>query len=76
MVRRLKPTPLPPIPTFIDRLEYGFQWVISWVVIDIPGHPCISGMLTGLLLFVPIIGVASLFNLVLLSLAPGFAAKH
>jgi hypothetical protein len=72
MIRRLKPTPLPQNPTFIDRLEYRIQWLISWLVIDIPGHPCISGMLTGLLLFVPIIGVASLVNLVLGALSKLF----
>jgi hypothetical protein len=72
MIRRLKPTALPPNPTFIDRLEYGIQWLLSWIVIDIPGHPCISGMLTGLLLLVPIIGVASLFNLLLGALSKLF----
>jgi hypothetical protein len=72
MIHRLKPTPLPQNPTAIDRLEYGIQWLLSRIIIDIPGHPCISGMLTGLLLFVPIIGVAALFNLVLGALSKLF----
>jgi hypothetical protein len=71
-MRRLKPTPLPPTPTFIDRLEYGLQWLVSWLVIDIPGHPCISGLLTGLLLLVPIFGIAMLLNLVLGALSKLF----
>jgi hypothetical protein len=65
MIRRLKPTKLPSNPTFLDRLEYGLQWLVGWFVIDIPGHPLISGMLTGLLLFVPIIPVAALISFVL-----------
>ncbi len=64
-VRRLKPTKLPPNPTFLDRLEHGLQWVISWLVIDIPGRPCISGLLTSLLMFVPIFGIATVIGLVL-----------
>jgi hypothetical protein len=63
MINRLKPTKLPPNPTFIDRLEYALQWLTSCLVIDIPEHPCVSGMLTGVLLMVPIVGVAALINL-------------
>jgi hypothetical protein len=65
MINRFKPTRLPPNPTFIDRLEYGLQWLASWLVIDIPAHPCVSGMLTGLLLLVPTIGIATVISLVL-----------
>lgn len=64
-MRRLKPTPLPPNPTFLDCLEYALQWVISWLVIDIPDHPCISGLLTSLLMIVPIFGIATVISLVL-----------
>jgi hypothetical protein len=40
----MKPTPLPPYPKLIDRIEYALQWLICWAIIDIPGHPMISGM--------------------------------
>ena len=48
----MKPNPLPPNPTFLDRLEYALQWLISWVIVDIKGHPAVSGLLTGILMFV------------------------
>jgi hypothetical protein len=50
---RLKPETLPTDPDILDYLEHGFQWLISWVVINIEGHPCVSGMCTALLLSVP-----------------------
>jgi hypothetical protein len=65
MINRLKPTKLPPHPTFLDRLEYGLQWLVGWFIIDIPGHPLTSGMLTGVLLMVPMLCVAALINLML-----------
>jgi hypothetical protein len=64
-MRRLKPSPLPPNPTFLDRLEHGLQWLVSWFIIHDPDHPFISGTLTGLLLLVPTIGIAMLVNLLL-----------
>lgn len=51
--RRLKPAALPSDPDIINYVEFGFQWLLSWLVIDIEGHPCISGCLTGLLLGIP-----------------------
>jgi len=54
----MKPSPLPPNPNLLDREEYALQWLVNLVVIDIPGRPCISGLCTGFLLVVPIIGVA------------------
>jgi hypothetical protein len=65
MLRRLKPTKLPPNPTFLARLEYALQWLVSWFIVDIPGLPLLSGLLTGLLLLVPAISVAVLINLIL-----------
>ena len=36
----MKPIPLPPNPKLIDRVEYALQWA----VVDIKGHPMISGL--------------------------------
>ena len=57
--KRLRPMPLPADPDLLDRLEYAMQWLISWFVVDIEGHPTVSGMLTGLLLSVPTLCVAT-----------------
>jgi hypothetical protein len=65
MIHRLKPTRLPPNPTFVDRLKHGLQWLLSWFVIHDSDHPLFSGMLTGLLLLAPIIGIATVISLVL-----------
>ena len=51
---RLKPTPLPANPKWFDRLEYILQWSLQWFVIQIDGHPCVSGILTGVLLWIPV----------------------
>jgi hypothetical protein len=53
----MKPTPLPPHPKLIDRVEYGLQWAVLWAVVDIKGHPMVSGICTGLLLAGPICGL-------------------
>jgi hypothetical protein len=58
-LRRLKPAALPADPDIIDYVEFGFQWLASWLIIDIEGHPCIRGLLTGLLLIIPVFGIAS-----------------
>jgi hypothetical protein len=57
--------PLPPNPHLIDKLEYALQWLFCWLIIDIPAHPMTSGILTGLLLMVPVIAVGSLIDLIL-----------
>jgi hypothetical protein len=43
----MKPIPLPPNPKLIDRIEYGLQWALSWLIIYIPDHPMVSGLCTG-----------------------------
>jgi hypothetical protein len=66
-MNRVTPTPLPPTPKFIDRIEYGLQWLASWLIIYSPTHPCATGsfteLLTGLLLLTSIVGIAILLNL-------------
>jgi hypothetical protein len=56
----MKPTPLPPNPKLIDRVEYVLQWSASWMIIYIPGHPMVSGLCTGALMIVPIYGIGAL----------------
>jgi hypothetical protein len=56
----MKPTPLPPNPKLIDRVEYTLQWLVCWAIIDIRGHPMVSGLCTGLLIAVPIYGIGTL----------------
>jgi hypothetical protein len=56
----MKPTPLPPNPKLIDRVEYGVQCALCWVIVDLKGHPMISGLCTGILMFVPIYGIGAL----------------
>ena len=56
----MKPTPLPPNPKLIDRVEYALQWSTSWLIVDIKGHPMISGICTGMLMLVPIYGMVAL----------------
>jgi hypothetical protein len=52
----MKPTPSPPNPKLIDRVEYALQWAASWIIVDIKGHPMISGLCTGFLMIIPISG--------------------
>jgi hypothetical protein len=56
----MKSIPLPPNPKLIDRVEYALQWSVLWAVVDIKGHPMISGLCTGALLFLPIYGIGIL----------------
>ena len=42
--------PLPPNPKLIDRVEYALQWSACWMIVDIKGHPMVSGLCTGLLI--------------------------
>src|ERR1700730_10356286 len=58
----MKPTPLPPNPKLIDRLEYALQWAFCWVIVDIKGDPMISGLCTGALMIVPIYGIGYLIS--------------
>jgi hypothetical protein len=45
---RLKPKPLPPDPRFLNRLEYGLQWLV-WKLVVPPGHhPVLNGLATSL----------------------------
>ena len=55
----MKPSPLPPHPTIIDRVEYGLQWALCWMIVDIKGHPMVSGLRTGFLMLIPIYGTGS-----------------
>ena len=61
----MKPTPLPPEPKVIDRIEYALQWLVSWVVVDIKDHPAISGLLTGLKMWVPLLALGWLIDYLL-----------
>jgi hypothetical protein len=47
---------LPPNPKLIERVEYALQWSLSWMIVDIKGHPMVSGLCTGVLMLVPIYG--------------------
>ncbi len=53
-LRRLPLKPLPLHPRLLDYLEWVFQRYTYWIVIDIEGYPCLSGLLTGILLVVTI----------------------
>jgi hypothetical protein len=44
----MKPSPLPPNPKLLDRLEHALRWVLWRFIIDLPGHPLLSGITTGL----------------------------
>jgi hypothetical protein len=44
----LKPDPLPPGASLLDRLEYALQWLVWVTVIHLPGKPALSGLLTGI----------------------------
>jgi hypothetical protein len=46
----MKPTPLPPSPRLLDHVEHALQWLFCWLIVDIPGHPMISGLCTGTIL--------------------------
>jgi hypothetical protein len=61
----MKPTPLPPNPKLIDRVEYALQWSASWIIVDIKGHPMVSGLCTGFLMLMPIYGIGFIANLIL-----------
>ena len=61
----MKPTPLPPNPKLIDRVEYALQWAASWIIVDIKGHPMVSGLCTGFLILMPIYGIGFIANLIL-----------
>ena len=61
----MKPTPLPPNPKLIDRIEHALQWSLCWVIVDIKGHPMVSGLCTGLLMLIPIYGIGSIASLIL-----------
>lgn len=45
----MKPTPLPPNPTWLDRIEHALQWVTSWTIVDLEGKSALSGVLIGLI---------------------------
>ena len=53
----MKPTPLPPNPKLSHRVEYVLQWLVGWLIIDIPGHPMISGLCTGTILGLVLFGL-------------------
>ena len=61
----MKPTPLPPNPKLIDRVEYALQWSVCWMIVDIKGHPMVSGLCTGFLILMPIYGIGFIANLIL-----------
>ena len=56
----MKPTPLPPNPKLIDRIEHALQWALCWMIVDIKGHPMVSGLCTGILMLVQIYGIGTL----------------
>jgi hypothetical protein len=47
----------------IDRIEYALQWLICWAIIDIKGHPMVSGLCTGILLPAPLVAAMILFQM-------------
>ena len=54
---QLKPK-LPPDPRLLDRIQYGLQWFVSRLIVEIPGKPILSGVLSSVLLLVPTAAVA------------------
>jgi hypothetical protein len=61
----MKPTPLPPNPTFLDRLEYGLEWLFCRFIIEPRGRPMLAGLATGVLTLIPVIGIVSLIEILL-----------
>jgi hypothetical protein len=45
-------------------VEYALQWLICWAIIDIKGHPMVSGLCTGIVLAAPLIVMSILFQMV------------
>jgi hypothetical protein len=58
----MKPTPLPPDPDWTDRVEYFLQQLTSWALIELPGKPVLSGLLSGLILLLPFLVLAVIFQ--------------
>ena len=44
----LKPKPLPPRPTILERVEYVLQWIPYLLAVRIEDKPALSGCLSGL----------------------------
>jgi hypothetical protein len=49
---------LPPNPRLRDRIVYGLQWFFSRLVVEIPGKPILSGVVSSVLLLIPTAAVA------------------
>jgi hypothetical protein len=46
----LKPKALPAHPKFLDRVEYALGWLTWRCTIYWPGRPCLSGLLSSLIM--------------------------
>ncbi|PYK18107.1 MAG: hypothetical protein DME55_07765 [Verrucomicrobia bacterium] len=64
-MRKFRPDPLPKNASFIRRLEYWIQYIISFFIFDFDGLPALSGLLTGLALMPLMFAIAMLFYWVL-----------
>jgi len=56
----MKPNPLPSNPKLLDRVEYALQSLLCWAIVYWPARPMLSGLLTGLIIFAVIGGIAIL----------------
>jgi hypothetical protein len=41
------------------------EWALCWMIVDIKGHPMVSGLCTGILMLVPIYGIGFFASLIL-----------
>jgi hypothetical protein len=57
----MKPIPLPPDPKLIDRAAHALRSLLCWAIIYWPERPMLSGLITGVLLSAPAIGIVILF---------------
>jgi hypothetical protein len=48
----MKPTPLPPHPKFIDRIEHAIESSFCWTFVDFKGRPVLSGLCSAVLMMV------------------------
>jgi hypothetical protein len=61
-MKRFKPSgPYPRHGTLADKAEWLLQWGMSWIIVDVPGKPALSGIATGLLMNLAIFALWALF---------------
>lgn len=62
-MKKLKFKRLSPTPLSADPAQFGFGWLLSWLVIDIEGHPVVSGLCNGAIWgALPVLGFIVIFQ--------------